>query len=1040
MHASYSEAEHNADLAAQSYIVRWIYVGDGHSISWSLQPHKKSLNFGIFKHPGTKNGLAPVLHTTATFDTEPTPSSLPVESHEVKNRRASVSRNDATVVVERLKNIGLKCVAWTGKCDADKVSMGRYDVVEGEGGMYGLVFDNTFSKQVSKTATFVLLTHPTSAPPKSGAQLHYSQSIATKSSKSIVKGSPTLRAVSSSSESLKQDAPTHIVPLAGSAVTVPTQSVTRTLDANFHTGVLYKKRRKRNQGWARRFFSLDFTSSTLSYYRNGHSSALRGAIPLSLTAIGVSEKNREFSIDSGAEVWHLRAKHKKDFDPWRKALERASISALVSPLPATPFDPLASLPIPSSIDHVTEREWARAEQLIGRVSGSRDAVRRLAQDTDPKYGSGHASANSTSPGASPAESASNPFFQDLDDKSMDKLPFWKRKPSTSGRVGSPSGIFRRSFSAQRGGTSPPIPSTTSMPPKLSPTPRGISPRRPQIKSYGEDVHDRCTALLRDLDAVVTDFSALLAESKSRRRPPLPTASSRMSLESTRSQEFFDAEDGGEMHSQLMDIRRSSMSSKDDFVSGDEESEASSDAGDTATMPSIYGTNTHTESPLFPSLPRVMVPVSAPQVKHRTTIPPPKQPPPSIIGFLRKNAGKDLSTVSMPVSANEPLSLLQKLAEPLESAYLLSTAASAALAGPDKVVDRLIYVAAFAISGFAGNRVKERAIRKPFNPMLGETFELVRREDEANTTGSNAYRFVAEKVSHHPVRMAWQADSLSALWSVSQSPQPVQKFWGKSVELNTDGKWRLALHSVASSPPTSFEVAAVAVAAERYSWTQASCFLRNVLAGEKYVEPVQSMTIINESTGHKAVATFKAAGMFAGRSEDVSVAIFEPHATAPLAVALAGKWTSGLTRTDTGASVWSPGPLVPDAGKHYGFTRFAAELNEFGPGEEEGDSLPPSDSRRRPDQRALEMGELDRAEGLKAKLEERQRARRKVLEGHGVEHSARFFEKVGGSAEEVEDAGAHDGAEQIWRLKAGREGYWECRERRDWGDVSRIFDA
>ena len=34
--------------------------------------------------------------------------------------------------------------------------------------------------------------------------------------------------------------------------------------ATYHTGILQKRRRKRGQGYARRFFSLDFASCTMS--------------------------------------------------------------------------------------------------------------------------------------------------------------------------------------------------------------------------------------------------------------------------------------------------------------------------------------------------------------------------------------------------------------------------------------------------------------------------------------------------------------------------------------------------------------------------------------------------------------------------------------------------------------------------------------------------------------------------------------------------------------------------------------------------------
>jgi len=351
--------------------------------------------------------------------------------------------------------------------------------------------------------------------------------------------------------------------------------------------------------------------------------------------------------------------------------------------------------------------------------------------------------------------------------------------------------------------------------------------------------------------------------------------------------------------------------------------------------------------------------------------------------------------------------LQRLAESLEYPQLLDSAASSSLSP----TERLMYVTTFAVSNFSNNRVKERAIRKPFNPMLGETYELVRED--------LGFRFLAEKVSHHPVRMACQAESLTnGGWCFAQSPQPIQKFWGKSVELNTEGRARVILHA-----PN-----------EHYSWNQAPCYLRNVIAGEKYVEPVQSMTVFCETTGMRAVATFKSGGMFSGRSEEVAIQMFDASSgDAPLPAGLSGKWTEGLKRTDTGASIWSVGSLVPDAPKVYGFTTFAAALNQIT--EIENGHLPPTDSRLRPDQQALEEGDADKAEGMKARLEERQRARRKLLESHGRTWQPQFFEKVAGDAADAK----LPGQEEIWMLKE-KGGYWERRQKGDWSDVHEVFEV
>jgi len=984
------------EVHSKSYLVRWVDVAAGHTISWSIQPHKKSINFGLFKHPGTASGNTTTITSLSSFEPPPTPA---LDVPHTRERGLSTSRNDKTVVLEKLATLGLKQVHWVGKCEAEKVSMGTWPVPEGEGGMYGLVFDNTFSKTVSKTVTFVLMTYPTNAPPKSGHHMHYAQAMGGSSSTSLGKSSPAFGpSAADSSESLPQPALAER-PKSSYAPSTPS------LSSSFLTGVLQKKRRKRNQGYARRFFSLDFTSSTLSYYRNDHSSALRGAIPLSLAAIAANENSREISVDSGAEIWHLRANNTKDFHTWRDALEKASRNAgHASPtlrIPDRSF--MSGSHIPNEAE---ENEWARVEALVGRVAGTRDAVRRLAQDTDPKYSSTaglgitRAAQDSLSP--SPSEESGDYF---LDDKGFDKKAFWKRKASSSGGH-SPASLFRRSVSAQTAVASP-----GSIPP-VPPLPNGnlavpkrngrLSPAHPLQE---EGVHDHCMALLRDLDGVVKEFSALLAESRQRRTLPPPSAlSSRRSIDSQEStDEFFDATDGQTGQSQVLTIRRDSEEAHEHDDVSDGESETSSDNERSGFFD--HRVSLEVQPSLFPKKPKSLVPLPLDPISRRSNVPTSKTQPPSLIAFLRKNVGKDLSTIAMPVTSNEPTSALQRLAEQLEYSELLDAATKA----QSDTGERLIYLAAFAISFFSNSRVKERATRKPFNPMLGETFELV-REDKG-------FRFVAEKVVHRPVRMACHAESQH--WTFIQSPTPVQKFWGKSAELNTDGRVRIFFHD----------------SGEHYSWTVATSFLRNVIAGEKYIEPTGTMTIVNEATGAKAVCTFKAGGMFAGRSEDVAVQVFDSTGSV-LPLGAQGKWTSDLQLTShgqpAGKSIWRAGDLVDRPAQHYGFTAFAASLNQITPIEAE--RLPPTDSRLRPDQRAAEDQDMDRAEALKARLEERQRQRRRIMEEHGQEWVPKWFAKVG-----PEEAGAL-GGEELWRLKSGREGYWECRERGEWEGVTEVFEA
>jgi hypothetical protein len=159
---------------------------------------------------------------------------------------------------------------------------------------------------------------------------------------------------------------------------------------------------------------------------------------LSLAAIAVNEKAREFTVDSGAELWHLKASNRKDFDGWRDALERAAASANLASTPGTPAPTSEGFMPSKQSDPAAEIMWARAEQLVSKVAGSRDAVRRLAKDTDPKYAPGatgvglsHTTSNSSSNVPSPAShDSTSEYFQEVsDEKVQEKRPFWKRRPA-----------------------------------------------------------------------------------------------------------------------------------------------------------------------------------------------------------------------------------------------------------------------------------------------------------------------------------------------------------------------------------------------------------------------------------------------------------------------------------------------------------------------------------------------------------------------------------------------------------------------------------
>uniref|UniRef100_M4FF95 Endoglucanase n=1 Tax=Brassica campestris TaxID=3711 RepID=M4FF95_BRACM len=147
----------------------------------------------------------------------------------------------------------------------------------------------------------------------------------------------------------------------------------------------------------------------------------------------------------------------------------------------------------------------------------------------------------------------------------------------------------------------------------------------------------------------------------------------------------------------------------------------------------------------------------PRVKRRKSLPDPveKEKSVSLWSMIKDNIGKDLTKVCLPVYFNEPLSSLQECFEDLEYSYLLDRTFEWGKRG--NTLMRILNVAAFAVSGYAST---EGRICKPFNPVLGETYEA--------DYPDKGLRFFSEKVSHHPMVVACHCDGTG--W----------KFWADSL--------------------------------------------------------------------------------------------------------------------------------------------------------------------------------------------------------------------------------------------------------------------
>ncbi|KAI3429462.1 hypothetical protein D9Q98_005554 [Chlorella vulgaris] len=340
------------------------------------------------------------------------------------------------------------------------------------------------------------------------------------------------------------------------------------------------------------------------------------------------------------------------------------------------------------------------------------------------------------------------------------------------------------------------------------------------------------------------------------------------------------------------------------------------------------------------------------------------------GNFREYMGKDItSLVILPVWIMQPFTMLQCMGELMEYTHLLDKAAVT-----EDPYERLAWVVGFTMGPFG---TIERPW-KPFNPILGETFEYSRPE-----TGM---KYIAEQVSHHPPVGAGHGET--ELWSYDLISAPKTKFLGNSVEVYPIGRTRIKLKSTG----------------ELFSLVPPTSKANNVILGKTWVDTYGDYTLLNSTTGAKAYMYFKPCGWFGSGRYEISGTIDKEDGT-PV-YALEGKWNEYLNATKCDAN----GDVLPGeeplrlwtcaekpADDYYGFTHFARDVLNSCKG---GINPLPSDSRRRPDRALLELGNSSDAAVAKYNLEEMQRAERKEREKRGDTWQPRWFKPLAADAEVV----------------------------------------
>ncbi|XP_077318226.1 oxysterol-binding protein 2 isoform X1 [Lithobates pipiens] len=408
----------------------------------------------------------------------------------------------------------------------------------------------------------------------------------------------------------------------------------------------------------------------------------------------------------------------------------------------------------------------------------------------------------------------------------------------------------------------------------------------------------------------------------------------------------------------------------------------------------------------------------PKKRRRTRIPDKPNYSLNLWSIMKNCIGKELSKIPMPVNFNEPLSMLQRLTEDLEYHELLDKAAKC-----ENSIEQMCFVAAFSVSSYS-TTVHRTA--KPFNPLLGETFELDRLEDLG-------FCSICEQVSHHPPAAAHHVYSKNG-WTLWQEITIASKFRGKYLSIMPLGDIHLDFPS----------------SGNHYVWKKVTSTVHNIIVGKLWIDQSGDIEITNYKTKDKCQMKFTPYSYF---SRDIArkVTGVVTDANGKAHYVLSGTWDekmecAKIVQSSQGNGsgegkqktvyqtlppklLWKKYPLPENAENMYFFSELALTLNE------PDDCTAPTDSRHRPDQRLMENGKWDEANVEKQRLEEKQRAVRRRREAEAVEA--------------LEEGNDYEGYQPLWferkvdsftgeLMCVYKGGYWESKEKQDWSICPDIF--
>ena len=343
-------------------------------------------------------------------------------------------------------------------------------------------------------------------------------------------------------------------------------------------------------------------------------------------------------------------------------------------------------------------------------------------------------------------------------------------------------------------------------------------------------------------------------------------------------------------------------------------------------------------------------------KKRKNLSKPLSFPPNLMKEMVINFTQNKT--ALPVYFNEPLSMLQKQCEKFYYLDLLNKADE-----EPKQEMRLCYIAAFIIGEIFLNNGRTL---KPFNPIIGETFEYFINDKN--------FRYYAEQVCHKPPVTAFIGENPNFELYGDTLGNTSFKFFKGCMELSFKNKIHLKLKK----------------SGEHYTYIPPNALAKGIINPPLYIDYSGDVIIENISNPkYKCELKFIAEGWTKDSLGNFEGTVYNEDNVVYL---LGGNWKKNIYMTDPEGnnktellSLDQNLEYLKNSSEKYILPEFVCDLNNLT--EELEKSLPLNDCRFKKDQKFLEEGNKEEAQKYKEKYEEKQRK-----ELNNDEHKILFFDK------------------------------------------------